>query len=95
MNNTGYFAEEETKYTMVGNRLKQKLPQVYELIKKEYSITDVDKIGIELEEYFPITYGEIWAEVADEYEQWLAQQEAEDFNPYANDPAGEYLRREL
>lgn len=91
MYRTGYFLEEETKYTMVGKRLEQKLPQVFELIKKEYGITAADKIGIELEEYFPATYKEIWADVADEYAQWLAQQEleADEFDP------GNYLKREI
>lgn len=91
MYRTGYFLEEETKYTMVGKRLEQRLPQVFELIKKEYGITAADKVGIELEEYFPITYGEIWAEVAEEYEQWLAQQELE-ADPF---DVGIFLKREI
>ncbi|MCW5597681.1 MAG: hypothetical protein KIT80_23525 [Chitinophagaceae bacterium] len=91
MYRTGYFLEEETKYTMVGKRLEQKLPQVFELIKKEYDVTATDKIGIELEEYFPVTYKEIWADVAEEYEQWLEQQELE-ADPF---DAGNYLKREI
>lgn len=90
-----YDDEETVKLTLIGKRLEQKLPQVYELMKKEFGDGEPDRIAIDLEVYFTATFKELESEIEPELMAWKAKQEAENFNPYANDPEGEYLRREI
>lgn len=87
--------EETVKLTLIGKRLEQKLPQVYEMMKKEFFEGTPDKIAIDLEVYFPATFKELESEIEPELLEWKTKQEVENFNPYANDPEGEYLRREI
>jgi hypothetical protein len=85
-----YFLEERTKYEIIANRLKAELPEVCDLIKKEFEVEGF-KIAIEFEEYFPKTFNSIFNDVFDDYNKWL---ESHNESADAQD-AGNYLKREV
>ena len=91
-----YDDEETVKLTLIGKRLGQKHPEIYGFISSEFEVNTPDRVAIYIEEYFPNTlFKTLESETESELLEWKAKQEAENFNPYANDPEGEYLRREI